>query len=140
MGLVVRARALGPLPNGDRGARGGFNSGQGRIVSPGHKGDILAPDERLEGGRGLKGDKVLGPDEVGDLVGDEDVLVDGHLLRYGQAVGEVVGKVLEGLLDPRVEHLLPGLEPPEGEDKQSHHYENQCCGSGMLYSGSGSRQ
>jgi len=47
------------------------------------------------------------------LVGDEDVLVDGHLLWDGEAVREVVGKVLEGLLHSRVQHVLPGLEPPD---------------------------
>jgi hypothetical protein len=41
--------------------------------------------------------------------------VDGHLLWNGEAVGEVVGKVLEGLLYPHVEHLLPRLKPPKGE-------------------------
>ncbi len=47
------------------------------------------------------------------LVGDEDVLVDGHLLWDGEAVGEVVGKVLECLLHSRVQHVLPRLEPPD---------------------------
>jgi hypothetical protein len=39
--------------------------------------------------------------------------MDGHLLWDGEAVREVVGKVLEGLLHSRVQHVLPGLEPPD---------------------------
>ncbi len=41
--------------------------------------------------------------------------MDGHLLWDGEAVREVVGKVLEGLLHSRVQHVLPRLEPPDVE-------------------------
>ncbi len=39
--------------------------------------------------------------------------MDGHLLWDGEAVRKVIGKVLEGLLHSRVQHVLPRLEPPD---------------------------
>ncbi len=76
MGLVVRAGALRPLPNGDGGGGGGHEAAGGReraggrdplLLQVGEEGDVAPLHQRLEGGRGLEGDKVLGPDEVGHL-------------------------------------------------------------------------
>ncbi len=75
MGLVVGAGALRPLPNGDGGGggrerTGGRERAGGRellLLHVGEEGDVAALHQRLEGGRGLEGDKVLGPDEVGHL-------------------------------------------------------------------------
>ncbi len=72
MGLVVRAGALRPLPNGDGGGgrAGGSERAGGRellLLQVGEEGDVAALHQRLEGGCRLEGDKVLGPDEVGHL-------------------------------------------------------------------------
>ncbi len=70
MGLVVGAGALRPLPNGDGGGGGGRERAGGRdllLLQVGEEGDVAALHLRLEGGRGLEGDKVLGPDEVSHL-------------------------------------------------------------------------
>ena len=107
VGLVVRARALRPLADGD-----GAGAVEGRVLVVRDEGHVLVADQGLEGRGGLEGDKVVGPDEVGDLVGDEHVLVDGDLGRDGEGVGVAVGELLEGLLHPSVQHLLPGFKPP----------------------------
>jgi hypothetical protein len=76
VGLVIRAGALRPLPYGDGGGGGGRQAAGGReraggrellLLQVGEEGDVAALHQRLEGGRGLEGDKVLGPDEVGHL-------------------------------------------------------------------------
>ena len=55
---------------------------------------------------------MLGPNKVGDFVRDEGLVAEDHLGGQRQPVRVVVRQVLEGCLDSRIQHFLPGLEPP----------------------------
>jgi len=78
-----------------------------------NKCDILAPNQRLEGGGGLECHEVLGPDQVGHLVRNEHVLVNCHLGGDGETVGVTVSEILKGRLHPCIQHLLPRFKPPK---------------------------
>ena len=66
----------------------------------------------FESGTCFKSNKMLGPNKICDFVRYESFVVERHLSRKGQAVRIVISQLLEGSLDSRIQHFLPGLEPP----------------------------
>ena len=58
---------------------------------------------------------MLWPYKICDFVGDESFVVERHLCGDGEAVAVGVGSPLEGVPHARIQHLLPGFEPPQKE-------------------------
>ena len=55
---------------------------------------------------------MLGPNKICDFVRYESFVAEPHLSGQSQSVGVVISQLLEGSLNSRIQHFLPGLEPP----------------------------
>ena len=105
MRLLVRAAGFRPLANGN----------QTRCPPPPLIWNVsYVPTIYLgfESGTCFKSNKMLGPNKICDFVRYESLVVERHLSGKGKSVRVIICQLLEGSLNSRIQHFLPGLEPP----------------------------